>query len=262
MKLSYHVTSAFPNYVINSLASLLILTYCCVPFVGGTVIVFTVFDIFAELESWGRVTLGRFNASGSSNTGWPIPDVSNVRSQTLELTEIRLLDENKKWVKSHRFDSNIRNFAVSNWHEERYHGLRAHARKIETIRLGEVNGEVNMLVYIITEEGTLNTSTSGLTRDVTRGDVIISLELENVTEGCTDCEWLEVEVSLWGHCQGHKDGITSGFTEMLMTPGEARVWLPNKVSADIFILQTFSRLLIHTSINTSVSDVLTSSTSC
>ena len=221
----------------------LLLLLCCLPLGGGTVMVFSVFDVFAELESWGRVTVGRFNAtSGPGAGGWPLPDVTPHNSQTIEVTEVRLLNDKGQWVKSHRFDSSARNFAVSSWETDTYNytdvPFRAHARRLETVRLGELSGQLNVVLYVATEGGTVHGA------HVTRGDVLLVLELDDVTRGCAACRSVEVVLSCWGRGQPSHQ---AGGTQLLMMPHATQIWLPNTVSTPFahFLKQTYFSVLMY-----------------
>ena len=210
--------------VLGRVVALLLLLLLTAPVTRSTVMVFSIFDVFAELESWGRVTLGRFKGSGSASD-WPIPEVTGHNSLTLEITELRLLDVKHQWVKSHHFDSSSRNFMVSDWQEGFYDGLKAHGRRIQTIRLGEVGGQITIAVYIFTEAGNLTRGDALV--EVSRGDVQMTVELTNVTQGCSVCHDVDLMLGIWG--RGDFTPLGS-VTQLVMEQNAGTVTLPHMVS--------------------------------
>lgn len=194
----------------------------------ASVLEFSIKDIFVELQTWGTVTMGRYNVNATDFFDRHI-EGSFV---TFDIKEIRTLDSSHSIINRYNLrDMKSRLFTITRWQGSEYGLLGASGRSMTAVNSGGLPGSIQIKAYIFTEDGTVHHET--FKYQVKVGDVLFDVELTNTTK-CSSCEdiyFIEMVVGIKGS-NGLPENVhlVDDSNTNIEVPGSAVFHLTNLVS--------------------------------
>lgn len=207
----------------------LTLLYMTLTLTAGSVLQFSLGDVYGELQSWGTVVLGRYNGSGLQDLPWSRVGVS--------VTQLTLLDSAHTTLASYTPTGSYQEYNISPWEGAKYATLGASGRRMTSHDLGkssDLQGQIDLFLYVFTEAGKLPGISHDFHQRVDTGDALLLVNLHNVTH-CANCNLAYVELRI--HVKGpsessaevtldSKDNIQS---DVVHIPSSAFIMVSNKV---------------------------------
>ena len=147
----------------------------------ANVIVFSVYDVLVELDTFGHVTISRTNI-----TEWTYQSSNKNTEVFLNIKEVRLLDRDGEVVKTLVLsNSEIRQFELNDFESNQYTGVSANGRGMNVHSIGDAKQALELRFYIFTESGTIHPDVAP--QKVTLGDVRVDVIVRNFADLCKDC---------------------------------------------------------------------------
>ena len=161
----------------------------------ASVMQYSIGDVYVEMQSWGTIVVGRYNGS---NIFCHDLEYSRLKLKPLQIS---LLDAGHNVISSHDFASErSQEFQIDQWEGAKYDRLGASGRRLSTLSLGDLSGQLHFATYIFTEGGKLETISLDYHQDVSTTDILFEVSISNVTRcpKCHGAEFVELHIQVMG----------------------------------------------------------------
>ena len=147
----------------------------------ANVVVFSVYDVLVELDTFGHISIRRTNISE-----WKYQGSDEDPEVFLNIKEVRLLDRGGEEVKTISLNNlDLRPFELTDFESNQYTGVSANGRSMQVVKLGDAEAALELRFFIFTESGTIHPDVAP--QKVNLGDVRVDVIMRHFTDVCSNC---------------------------------------------------------------------------